>query len=147
MIGPYHRGMYVFSLVGLWGSCVVALRFGLVFQTKYTTYASFFCIIQSNSLQNWSHGGTWRLCGTFLGPRGNHGWSLGAFLGVRIVRWHGFWVSFGVPWGLLGYPWDSQEDSLKGLACNFLVKASTVFKAFFHTPFQEGPKCQNHCFS
>ena len=72
---------------------------------------------------------------------------LGCFLCLRIVRWHGFGRSFGVPWGLLGHPWGSQESLLRGLVGKSVVEVGFFFKAFFYAPFQEGQKCENHGFT
>ena len=77
------------------------------FQTAYTKHVSFFVIIQSISLQNSSQGGTWRLCGAFLGPRGNHGWSLGAFFGLGsrlLMLLGGLLELLGGSLGTLGTP-------------------------------------------
>ena len=126
-----------------WLGCWIVVFFG----AESTKFAQVFTIFPLKSLQNWRQGGTWRLLGAFGGPRGEPWMVFGSFFGLRIFRWHGFGRSLGVPWGLLGHPWGSQEGPLRGLMCKNAVKVTTFFKAFFHTPFQEGQKCENRCFT
>ena len=58
----------------------------------------------------------------------------GCFFYLRIARWHGFGRSFGVPRGLLGHPWGSQEGLLRGLVCKSVVEVG-----FFSKPSSTHP--------